>query len=217
MNQDFLIGPAATLESILTLMADDVKVESGNVKLMLYGAPGVGKTELCNRLAHRLTGGSPFAVESINGKELDIAKVKALRQAIPYGNIFAEWSVLIVNEIDRASNDAQVLMLTLLDELPPRFAILVTSNLNLSTLSDRFQTRFMSYKVTNPSSEDIEFLVSQRYPGLHDGEYQSIALGSGGNVRAALQDAKAAHLVMRSAKAKRLAKANPEPMEAIWD
>lgn len=203
MKNDYLIGPAGQLDSALTLLSEDVAVSGENIKLLLYGAPGVGKTELCNRMATRLTGGSPFAVESINGKELDLAKVKDWRHAMRYGNIFSDFDVKIVNEIDRASNDAQVLMLTLLDELPARRAILCTSNLNLGSLADRFQTRFTQYKVANPCSEDIEFVVQQAYPGLHPGEYQSIALGSGGNVRAALADGKAVHLMMRAEKAKR--------------
>lgn len=201
MDKTHLIGPAATVDGILALMADDLRHDPhANVKTLLYGAPGVGKTQICERLALNLTGGSPFACESINGKELDLAKVKEWRHAMRYGNIFSEWDVKIINEVDKASTDAQVLMLTLLDELPPRRAILTTSNLELKNLSERFQTRFMQYAVDAPATEDIVSLLAQRFPGLHDTEYTAIAVGSGGNVRAALADARAAHLAMRHAK-----------------
>lgn len=219
-SADYLIGPAGQIDAILTLMAEDVKIDhTQNVKLLLYGPPGVGKTELVNRLAMRLTGDCPFGVGSVNGKELDLAKVKQWRESMRYGNIFSDFSVKIVNEIDRASNDAQVLMLTLLDELPARRAILCTSNLNLGSLADRFQTRFMQYKVAAPATEDIEFVCQQAYPGLYPFDYQSIAVGSGGNVRAALADAKAAHLTMRVDKAKKEQKKQDPIAEegVLWD
>ena len=198
-----LIGPAGQIESILTLMAEDATMDiSANVKVLLYGAPGIGKTELCNRLASQLTGGQAFAVESINGKELDIAKVKYWRNEMLYGNIFAPWSVKIVNEVDRASVDAQVLMLTLLDELPSRRAILATSNLNVGALSDRFQTRFSQYKVAAPSTEELIAFIRSKYPAVSESDCGMIAVGSGGNVRAALADAKSADLAIRAAQRK---------------
>ena len=200
MDKNYLIGPAARVDGILHLMADEVMAEGAeSIKVLLYGAPGVGKTEISNHLAATLTGASPFAVESINGKELDLAKVKEWRHNLRYGNLFAPWDVKIVNEVDKASADAQVLMLTLMDELPARRAIIATSNLQLDLLHERFQTRFMQYKVEAPTTEEIAQVLAKRFPGLRADAYPQIAVGSGGNVRAALADARAAHFAHRHA------------------
>jgi MoxR-like ATPase len=214
--KDYLIGPAGNLEAVLTLMAEETMMEGGNVKLLLCGQPGVGKTELCNRLASTLTKGQPFCTESLNGKELDITRVKAMRQNMPYGTVFGDWLVYVINEIDRASTDAQALMLTLLDELPARRAILCTSNLQVGQLSDRFQTRFMQYKVAAPMLEEIAGLLVQEYPGLHETHYYALALGAGGNVRAGLADAKAAHLAMRADKMRGKVAQAPKELEELW-
>lgn len=217
MNENLLIGPAAKVDSTLQLFASEIMQETTeNAQVLLFGAPGVGKTEVANRLARTLTGGSPFAIESINGKELDLAQVKGWRHAMRYGNIFADWDVKVVNEVDKASADAQVLMLTLLDELPPRRAVIVTSNLDIRCLHERFQTRFMQFKVEAPATDEIVTMLRERFPGLRDKDYGAIAVGSGGNVRAALKDARATHLAFRAGKV-RSAESQPEEGEVkFW-
>ena len=47
-----------------------------------------------------------------------------------------------MNELDRCTREAQDLLLTYLDRLPPGRALLGTSNLHLDPLTERFQTRF---------------------------------------------------------------------------
>jgi hypothetical protein len=93
-------------------------------------------------------------------------------------------------------------MLTLLDELPSRRAILATSNLNVGALSDRFQTRFSQYKLAAPTTEELVAFIRGKYPAVSESDCNMIAVGSGGNVRAALADAKSADLAVRAAQRK---------------
>ena len=104
MDKTHLIGPAARVDGILHLMADEVMGETNeSIKVLLYGAPGVGKTEISNRLAAKLTDSSPFAVESINGKELDLARVKQWR----FNNPDKEKFESFVNSFQKAIMEAR--------------------------------------------------------------------------------------------------------------
>jgi hypothetical protein len=92
-----------------------------------------------------------------------------------------------VNELDRCTREAQDLLLTYLDRLPPGRALLGTSNLQLDLLTERFQTRFQAVKLLPPETEELaDFLIGHwsvpRQTALQ------IAVGSGGCVRAALAD-----------------------------
>ena len=47
----------------------------------------------------------------------------------------------IINDMDRCTRDAQDLLLSYLDRLPPGRAVIGTSNLQLDLLTESFQTR----------------------------------------------------------------------------
>ncbi|MGN6643566.1 MAG: hypothetical protein ACTHKU_11270, partial [Verrucomicrobiota bacterium] len=68
-----------------------------------------------------------------------------------------------------------------------RTAFIGTSNLDLNLLVARFQTRLQQFKVSAPDTDSITgFLTKWKLPKHIISE---IAVGSGGNVRAALLDA----------------------------
>ena len=75
----------------------------------------------------------------------------------------------------------------LLDKLPPGRAFIGTSNLDLSQLTERFQTRFQSIKLPAPDSDEIRGFLIDRWK-VPEPVASMIAVGSGGNVRAALAD-----------------------------
>ena len=159
---------------------------SATMKLLLYGPPGVGKTSVVELVALQLAG-SPLAIEDYNGREVTVDLVRDWMRQLPYGSLFSAWSVKIVNELDRCSREAQDLLLTYLDRLPPGRAFLGTSNLQLDLLTERFQTRFQAIKLLPPTTEELAAFLSAHWsvPSITANQ---IAVGSGGCVRAALAD-----------------------------
>lgn len=122
-----------------------------------------------------------------NGREVSADLVREWMRGLCYGSLFSAWSVKIVNELDRCSREAQDLLLSYLDRLPPGRAFLGTSNLQLDLLSDRFQTRFQAIKLMAPATEELAAFLAARWP-VPKATALQIAVGSGGCVRAALAD-----------------------------
>jgi DNA polymerase III delta prime subunit len=159
---------------------------SATMKLLLYGPPGVGKTSVVELVALQLAG-TPLSIEDYNGREVTVDLVREWMKQLPYGSLFSSWSVKIVNELDRCSREAQDLLLTYLDRLPPGRAFLGTSNLQLDLLTERFQTRFQAIKLLPPSTEELAAFLSAHW-AVPSVTATQIAVGSGGCVRAALAD-----------------------------
>lgn len=188
-SPDDLIGQAkrvakAQVTKARRLAATDPA--NGSMKLLLYGPPGVGKTSVVEMVARQLTG-SPLAIEEFNGREVTVEVVREWMRGLAYGSLFSRWSVRIVNELDRCSKEAQDLLLTYLDRLPPGRALLGTSNLQLDLLTERFQTRFQAVKLLPPETEELAAFLAARWSVPKQTAVQ-IAVGSGGCVRAALAD-----------------------------
>jgi replication-associated recombination protein RarA len=184
---EHILGPARTIAQKLLMKAVKSKLNGRQpLKILIYGQPGIGKTTIAELLAAELTQSS-YGIEDVNGKLVTIDVVKGWMRELSFGNLFSEWTVKIVNELDRCSRDAQDLLLTYLDKLPPGRAFIATSNLDLGQLTERFQTRFQSIKLEAPSFEEIRDLLIQQWDAPEP-VASMIALGCGGNVRAALAD-----------------------------
>lgn len=184
---DEILGPTRTVAlKLLGKMSRVKKSGGGPVKILLYGPPGVGKTTVAELLAAELSA-SPWSIEDANGKLVTIETVKGWMREMAFGSLFSDWSVKVVNELDRCSRDAQDLLLTYLDKLPPGRAFIGTSNLDLGQLTERFQTRFQAIKLEAPSSDEIRGFLMQRWE-VRESVASMIAAGCGGNVRAALAD-----------------------------
>ncbi len=182
-----LIGQAGAVARAQCRKAARLTTEAGaTMKLLLYGPPGVGKTSVVELVALQLAG-TPLAIEDYNGREVTVDVVRQWMTQLPYGSLFGAWSVKVVNELDRCSREAQDLLLTYLDRLPPGRAFLGTSNLQLDLLTERFQTRFQAIKLLPPTTEELATFLAARWP-VPTATATQIAVGSGGCVRAALAD-----------------------------
>ena len=181
-----LIGPAGRLvETIVPTLRTQKRV-----KMLLSGPPGVGKTATANAIGAALCGGA-FAVESINGRKLTIHVVSDWQADFASSSLFGSgWKVKIVNEVDTCPKDAQDLLLSFLDEMPPNRGFIGTSNLELSSLTERFRTRLLCHEVKAPKAEEIAALLAESVPSE---VAHHIANLCGGNVRAAVLDAEGWH------------------------
>jgi DNA polymerase III delta prime subunit len=187
---DGLIGPAAEIARVLLHKASKLKkAGKGTIKVLLYGPPGVGKTTIANLLATEIAG-TGLAIESVSGLNVTIDLVREWSDR-RMGNLFSPWTVYHVDEVDRIGAAAQDAMLKFMDDMPDRTAFIGTSNMQLDLLADRFQSRFQSIKVLAPETKAIGGFLGSNWPTLRKNKtaLASIALGSGGNVRAALLDA----------------------------
>jgi MoxR-like ATPase len=189
-----LIGPAAAiLDRLLRLVRRPQNIENRGWKLLLHGPPGTGKTTIADALAAQLAA-QKLDVESINGRNLTIEVVRDWQKNQCYGSLFGGWKIKVINEVDLAPQVAQDLMLTYLDELPPRQAVIATSNATCDTLTDRFASRFISVAVGQPQTKDIARLCMQRHR-ISTSSANMIALASMGNVREALLQAEGHSIV----------------------
>ncbi|MCX6873149.1 MAG: hypothetical protein NTW21_04985 [Verrucomicrobia bacterium] len=72
-----------------------------------------------------------------------------------------------MNELDRCSKDAQDMLLTCLDRMRPGHAFLGTTNLDLSSLTERFQTRFQSVRLQPSDNEVLAAFLAQALGRSH--------------------------------------------------
>jgi replication-associated recombination protein RarA len=181
------VGQAGKVAEVLLRKAERLRTNPDQpLKLLITGAPGIGKTCLVNLIARRLAS-HPVAIEDVNGKEVGLDLAREWTRSLAYGSIFGSWSVKVVNELDRCSKDAQDMLLTYLDRMKPGHAFLGTTNLDLGSLTERFQTRFQSVRLQSPENEVLAAFLARRW-GAPIAITRQIAEGSKGNVRAALGD-----------------------------
>ena len=181
------VGQAGKVAEVLLRKAERLKANPNQpLKLLISGAPGIGKTSLVNLIARTLAA-HPAAIEDVNGREVGLELAREWTRSLAYASMFGPWSIKVVNELDRCSKDAQDMLLTYLDRMRPGHAFLGTTNLDLSSLTERFQTRFQSVRLQPPENESLAAFLARRW-GAPITITRQIAEGAKGNVRAAMAD-----------------------------
>lgn len=200
-----LIGSAAKVLEASRKLAS----ASERLSILLDGNPGCGKSHLLDVLALELTG-SKFSIETINGQSLKIEVVRDWRNKAPYGNLFSDWTVKRIDELDQASLAAQSELLTYLDYLPPRFAVLASTNEygQLRAISKgRLETRFSRFHVDAVSIDEAQAYILDRF-GVNGSVGAQIVRGAvpegclaseGVNMRACIRDVEAYLAVKKAA------------------
>ena len=190
------------IASALWQSADDVLSgeEDYPLAIVLTGAPGVGETTLANMLAVKLTG-SNYAVTTENGKEVGVHRVREVMDTMHNSTLFSVTGhqAWIINEGDKITDDGQVAFLSLLDACPANYHIILTSNEDLESWSERFQTRFEVYNIPSPDDEEIARGLEDRLrPDSMTPQVEAVwsqvaetaSDGCGGNVRQAIMEIK---------------------------
>jgi replication-associated recombination protein RarA len=181
------VGQAGRVAEVLLRKAERMRTSPDQpLKLLISGAPGIGKTSLVNLIARTLAS-HPAAIEDVNGREVGLDLARDWTRHLSYGSIFGSWSIKVVNELDRCSKDAQDLLLTYLDRMKPGQAFLGTTNLDIGSLTERFQTRFQSVRLQGPENEVLAAFLARRW-AVPISTTRMIAEGVQGNVRAAMGD-----------------------------
>ena len=181
------VGQAGKVAEVLLRKAARLKDNPNPpLKLLISGAPGIGKTSLVNLIARTLAS-HPAAIEDVSGREVGLDVAREWTRSLAYASMFGPWSIKVVNELDRCSKDAQDMLLTYLDRMRPGHAFLGTTNLDLTSLTERFQTRFQSVRLQPPESEPLAAFLARRW-GAPITITRQIADGAKGNVRAAMAD-----------------------------
>ena len=165
--------------------------EGESLAIAITGSTGVGKTTIANMIANKITG-SQMAVETDNGKEVGVQKVRDMMMNMHDSSIFSVTGhrCWIINEGDNISDDGQTAFLSLLDEMPSRFHVMVTSNEQLDDWSERFHSRFEVWPVSPPQEHEvIEGLIKRM--NVHPRVAELAVEQCGGNVRQAIMEIKA--------------------------
>ena len=185
-NDGDFIGPARDLLRRLQGIALRSKSTGEPIKLLLQGDPGVGKSSLAGRFIECI-GANKWTTTKLNGTELTVEEISEWAGRLAYREIYGDYRVLWLEEVDKVNKTVQTRLLTVLDDLPDHVAVVCTSNKDLSAFEPRFQSRFQTLVVKSPAVEEIKTLLA-RWP-LNETDIVRIAHFCCGNVRLALFDA----------------------------
>jgi hypothetical protein len=153
---------------------------------LFTGAPGLGKTSMALALCDRI-GGELHHIPSQKCTVEEISSVCQMCNYIPKGGLKG-WHVVLVDEADRMSPQAQLALLSRLDAtaFPTQTIFIFTSN-----ATDLLQPRFLSrckvleFKAESVESEIVIFLqhVYKTEGGTYPVDHAKIARDSAYNVR----------------------------------
>jgi len=185
--EDFCGTPARRAAEVITRHVAAVLPTGESLCYMANGKPGLGKSSLSNFFVNAL-GASKWSVQTYNGAQFGIDKVTEIEQFLRLRDMFGNYRVVRLEEVDKCSQAAQVALLTLLDELPKNAAVFATSNKSIEDFEERFQRRFHVLELKTPNAGEIAAFLEQRF-GIPKSAAATLELQSGGNVDIAFKSA----------------------------
>lgn len=186
---DHFIGPARKHAEMLARLITAAQGSGMPLKLLFNGQPGVGKSTLAAYVSSLLQV-HKWSATKLNGTQVKIDTVEDLARSLQFTDMFGSYRMVVIEEADKIPSIAQVRLLTLLDDLPPKTAVACTSNCPIDHFENRFQTRFQVFEVQPPTAAEIRQLLAA-YP-IPAATAARIAEFACGNVRQALLDAQTA-------------------------
>jgi DNA polymerase III delta prime subunit len=159
---------------------------TGKMRVLLIGPPGCGKTVTANFLAKNLVD-CDIAIRRSNGAGVSAELVREASLEARCASLFSSFRVWLINEIDCMNHVAQDLMLSFMDELPDRYAVIGTSNLDIDQITKRFQSRFQQMEFKPPSAKEVS--IGLQGLGVPAKIADAITKHTSGDVRASLLDA----------------------------
>jgi hypothetical protein len=141
-----------------------------SIAFLLHGPTGTGKTSTAHYLADALqVDRSPVGgFDEIASGEQSAEAVRALALSFRLRPMRGDWRLIVVNECDSMSAQAEKIWLDVLEHLPPRVVICFTTNAP-EKLSARFSDRCRSVEYVANSRAVQEFVRLQweeRMPGI---------------------------------------------------
>jgi len=176
-----LIGPAGRLLASMRTLGP------GPVKLLFYGPPGVGKSEVARALALKLT--HAVEIDKVNGRDCGVDVIRDWSIRCHSTSLFSPWRVFIIEEMDAMSDGARINILSFLDDLPDQQAVICTTN-NYDKMPERIRSRFERHEILSPTEAEIKALLLEK-KGVGETAAEMLSVTCAGNVRAAMLDADA--------------------------
>lgn len=122
------VGNAAAIRSLRHLAAE-AKAHREAVVALLHGQTGIGKSLACRLVASVDLGAAPTDVHVAASGRLDRAGIRDMEEEFAYTSLFGSgWKIWIIEEIDQAAAPEIRQLLTFLETVPPRRAVLMTTN-----------------------------------------------------------------------------------------
>ena len=182
-------GAATAARSLQALVDQSRANDAASMAILLNGRPGLGKSALAKWLITHVLGCGKLSTPKLNGTQVNLERVEEIAQGLPYRDLYTDYKAIWFEECDKMSINAQVRMLTLLDDLneTPGTVIICTSNCPLKEFEPRFSSRFTVFEMQPPTSAEIETLLRRWLK--HPEAIRQIATFACGNVRQALKDA----------------------------
>lgn len=185
--EDF-VGGARELAVDIKKMIERSKPYGLPIKLLISGDPGFGKSSLV-LYALFLLNTTKWAVSSFSGVDMTVDAVRefALAMRLSHNEMFGDYRVLVVQEVDATPTVAQVRFLDAMDNLPKKTAVICTCNSAVRDLEGRFQTRFKALSPRKAKPAEVAELL-RKWP-LPEAMVNTISVNCDGNIRVALLEA----------------------------